>query len=234
MMKPLPMAAMVPNRRMDGDEEQVAYGLIHTHNQMNVLAQQVFAAAAQVRAVATALNAHGLIGDEELAARREVEERELLSLFQEKKVGVRLNGAVTDKYAIPDDQIPAVDCENRLHLCHAACCALRFPLSRQDLEEGVMRWDLGEPYLNRLGPDGRCVHQDRETFGCTIYEHRPSVCRIYSCRDDARIWLDFDGYVINPDLIGAGPDGERVIQFPPPPDRAAAGEPRMDQPAPGA
>ncbi len=233
MMKPLPMAAMVPNERMDGDEEQIAYGLIHTHNQMNVLAQQVFAAAAQVRAMATVLNARGLIDGEELTAQRAAEEQGLLSLFQDKKVGVRLNPAVPDKYAIPADQLPHVDCENRLRLCHGACCALRFPLSRQDLEEGVMRWELSEPYLNRQARDGRCVHQDRGTLGCTIYEHRPSVCRIYSCRGDERIWQDFDAYIINPDLFGETPDGERFIQFPPEPASPAA-EPRMDQPAAGA
>lgn len=229
MMKPLPMATpLVPNEPMSGDEEQMTYGLKHCHNQMIRLTQQIFSAAAQTRTLTKVLNRRGLISDEEMAEQRVVEERELMALFSDKKVGVRLNNVLPDKYNIPPAEIPRIDCENRLPLCRGACCALRFSLSGQDLEEGVVRWTLSEPYLNRQGLDGRCVHQDREGLGCTIHEHRPSVCRVYSCRDDARIWLDFDKRVINPDLFAEGPDGEQVLQFPPPPDGMGTAEQRMD------
>ena len=36
-----------------------------------------------------------------------------------------------------------IDCENRIHLCKAACCRLPFALSKQDVQEGVVKWDLG-------------------------------------------------------------------------------------------
>ena len=36
---------------------------------------------------------------------------------------------------------------DRVHLCKASCCRLPFALSRQDVEEGIVRWDLGQPYL---------------------------------------------------------------------------------------
>jgi hypothetical protein len=33
-------------------------------------------------------------------------------------------------------------------------------------------------------PDGLCIHLDRATHRCSIWEKRPRVCREYSCNDD--------------------------------------------------
>jgi hypothetical protein len=52
----------------------------------------------------------------------------------------------------------------------------------------------------RQGPDGYCHHLERPTQRCGIYDNRPFVCRSYDCRQDQRIWLDFDQRVINPEL----------------------------------
>jgi hypothetical protein len=35
---------------------------------------------------------------------------------------------------------------------------------------------------------------------CTVHEQRPLFCRMYDCRKDPRIWLDFDRQVPNPSL----------------------------------
>lgn len=210
----LPMAPLAPTEPMSGDEEQTVMGLRHCHQQMIALAQQIFAASAQVGAVVNVLHARGLIDDEELAAQRVTEQERLEAVFQEKEIGVRIDENIPDKYAVPPEEIPQIDCASRYHLCHAACCALRFPLSRQDLEEGVMRWELGEPYLNRQGRDGCCVHLDRGTRRCSIYQHRPGICRIYDCRTDNRIWLDFDKGIINPELFAHDEDGTRRPHFP--------------------
>jgi Fe-S-cluster containining protein len=94
---------------------------------------------------------------------------------------------VPDKYALRD--LPQIDCASRLHLCKARCCMLSFALSVQDLDERVVRWNYGLPYRIARRPDGYCVHNDG---GCTVYEHRPAVCRTYDCRQDRRIWIDFD------------------------------------------
>ena len=67
-----------------------------------------------------------------------------------------------------------------------------FALSRQDLKERVVQWDHSNPYMIRHGADGYCVHNDKQTRFCTVYDHRPAVCRGYSCRNDKRIWKDFD------------------------------------------
>ena len=137
----------------------------------------------------------------------------LRALFQERQIGVKLDTRIPDKHALPPEALPDIDCERRIPLCRAACCAMRFALTAQDLDEGVMRWDLGRPYMNRVGPDGRCARQDRGSLGCAIYHHRPGVCRVYDCRQDGRIWLDFDRRVINPDLFVTGDDGRQVPRF---------------------
>jgi hypothetical protein len=42
-----------------------------------------------------------------------------------------------------------VNCEERLHICKAACCQLDFALSVEEVESGKVKWDLGRPYFIR-------------------------------------------------------------------------------------
>ena len=94
-----------------------------------------------------------------------------------------------DKYAVESSDPP---CDEVLHLCKARCCTFSFALSSRDLDEGVIRWDHGQPYLIRQrASDGYCVHNDPNTRGCTVHAYRPRVCRIYDCRTDPRVWIDF-------------------------------------------
>jgi Fe-S-cluster containining protein len=96
---------------------------------------------------------------------------------------------VADKYDEPGADIP---CHELVHLCQARCCSFTFSLSTQDLDEGVIRWDYGQPYLIRQrASDGYCVHHDPSSRGCTVHGYRPRVCRVYDCRDDQRVWLDY-------------------------------------------
>lgn len=101
-----------------------------------------------------------------------------------------------DKYAVPAAE---VDCAARLALCKAACCRKPFALGTQDLEEGVVKWDWADPYVNRRDAEGRCVHHG-EDGGCTVHAQRPLRCRRYDCRDDASVWIDFDRRIPHPDL----------------------------------
>jgi Fe-S-cluster containining protein len=94
-----------------------------------------------------------------------------------------------------------VDCAARLPICQAACCSLPFPLSADEVEAGHIKWDLGHPYVIRQDESGYCVHNDRGTGGCEVYDHRPGVCRGYSCAGDDRIWLDFDNMVLNEEYL---------------------------------
>jgi Fe-S-cluster containining protein len=95
-----------------------------------------------------------------------------------------------DKYALRD--LPQIDCAERLHLCRARCCTTDVTLARQDVEERIVTWEHTRPYLLRKRGDGYCVHSDPETQRCTVYPHRPAVCRVYDCRQDRRIWIDFE------------------------------------------
>ena len=61
-----------------------------------------------------------------------------------------------------------------------------------------MRWKFAIPYMIEQGEDGYCSHMDRCGKGCTIYEQRPVPCRGYDCRNDKRIWLDFEKRIPNP------------------------------------
>ena len=112
--------------------------------------------------------------------------------------GGQVNPNVQDKYETP--RAAVIDCASRMHLCKAACCKLSFHLSAQDVREGVVRWDWRRPYHIATAPSGYCVHCEPETRRCNIHEKRPIVCREYDCRKDARIWVDFDNGIPNPDL----------------------------------
>ena len=102
-----------------------------------------------------------------------------------------------DKYQIEGADI---DCAARIHLCQARCCSFTFPLSPQDLDEGGVRWDVEDPYMIRHDEDGYCSHLDRGTLGCTIHQRRPATCRQYDCRQDPRVWVDFEARVPAPQL----------------------------------
>jgi Fe-S-cluster containining protein len=90
-----------------------------------------------------------------------------------------------------------VDCAARMHVCKAVCCRLKFPLSAAEVETGLVKWDIGHPYLIRHESDGYCAHLDRDSHACGVYEHRPTVCRTYTCAGDRRIWSDFEAMELN-------------------------------------
>jgi Fe-S-cluster containining protein len=65
-------------------------------------------------------------------------------------------------------------------------------MSKEDLDEGRLRWNYEEPYLLRKNPDtGYCERLSPEG-GCCVYDDRPAACRIYDCRNDKRVWEDFE------------------------------------------
>lgn len=105
-------------------------------------------------------------------------------------------GGDVDKYAVSNADGPP--CLELLPICRARCCGLVFGLSTQDLDEGIIKWDHGQPYLIRHDADGLCTHQVRATGECGCYQARPAPCRSYDCRRDPRIWTDFDQRLLAP------------------------------------
>jgi hypothetical protein len=101
-------------------------------------------------------------------------------------------GTPGDKYAVPPLPDGGPPCLELLPICEARCCALDVPITSQDLDEGILRWDRGQPFLLQQEADRLCTHLSRSGAGCTCYEHRPAVCREYDCRNDRRIWVDYE------------------------------------------
>lgn len=94
-----------------------------------------------------------------------------------------------DKYAADAVDIP---CAELIPLCEGRCCSYTFALSTQDLDEGVIRFDYGQPYrIRQRSSDGYCVHSDPTTRECGAHAVRPGTCRTYDCRQDKRVWIDF-------------------------------------------
>ncbi len=121
---------------------------------------------------------------------------------------VFLQDSIPDKYAI--EPAEPIDCENRIALCKAACCRLSVLLSPQDLAEGIVSWDPRRRYFNSQEADGSCVHLERPGRRCSIYANRPGACRIYDCRRDDRIWVDFEKRIPNPALEKLGWPGNLI------------------------
>jgi Fe-S-cluster containining protein len=152
------------------------------------------------QALAELLLEKGLLTPEELEKRIATHREELA-----KSPDVKLSKG-PDKYGC---EAAEIDCLSRVHLCRAACCTFKFFLSVQDLDEGVVKWDYSHPYWIRQSPDGYCCHNQPETLACVIHEHRPVTCRLYDCRQDKRVWVDFESRIPNPELsqLGRTPAG---------------------------
>lgn len=183
-----------------GDLRQaVAEGLLYTHSRLNTNTSKMLEAASFLYALVELLHEKGLLTIEELDARKQVVGQRLLEQWRREGKGALFQDPEYDKYNFPYGA--EIDCAERIHLCQAACCRLPFALSKQDLYEGVVRWELGQPYLIEQGADGYCSHLKRTTCGCTIYAQRPAPCRGFDCRNDVRIWLDFAERIPNPTIL---------------------------------
>jgi Putative zinc- or iron-chelating domain len=117
----------------------------------------------------------------------------LASKIRGERSTVRL-ALVKDKRKV---ESPEIDCAARLHLCQARCCRFDVSLSAQDVADGIP-WVVDEPYLMPRDPyTKQCVCMDGQG-ACTIYEQRPASCRVYDCRGDARVWIDFEARIPAP------------------------------------
>jgi Fe-S-cluster containining protein len=181
----------------DGVHQDLVDGMLYMHNRVNSTSTKLLDSMATFTAAVELLAERGLISIEELEARKQTVAEQLAQSFVEDS-GVILMEADEDKYDFK--HVADVDCVARIPYCQAACCSLDFALSRQDVEEGIIRWDLGDPYMSRREADGHCHHLDRTTRFCSVRDARPIPCRAYTCRNDKRIWKDFEKMEIQPNL----------------------------------
>jgi hypothetical protein len=117
-----------------------------------------------------------LIASEQVDLRSFDERRLRLQQQEEERLQERAHVQVdntVDKYELKD--FPQIDCKSRFDLCKARCCRLTFPLSFQDLDEGIMKWIYSNLYLIRQKDNGYCLHHDCNRGHCLVYENRPSA-----------------------------------------------------------
>lgn len=182
--------------------QEVAEGLLYAHSRLNANTSKTLEATAFLYALIELMSDKGLISIEELDERKRVVGERLAKQFSDKGMGAMLQDSDYDKYDFQSEV--EIDCENRVRLCKAACCRLPFALSKQDIREGIVQWDLGQPYIIDQGADGYCNHMDRSALRCTIHANRPVPCRGFDCRNDRRIWLDFVNQIVNPEIDEPG------------------------------
>jgi Fe-S-cluster containining protein len=187
-------------------EYQVERGNLFAHNALAEQALRANENEAIINGLVDHLVRQGLVEPDALLASVEsaraetAETRELASAG----VAIRVDEKPADRRENP------VNCEERLPICRAVCCRLRFALSVEEVESGPLKWDLGQPYYNRQREDGYCHRIDADTRACTIYDERPCVCRAYSCAGDARIWKDFEAMELNQEWIDANLDSAEL------------------------
>lgn len=181
--------------------KDLSQGLLYTHNRINANTNKNLEATSFLYALIELLNEKGLITIEELDDRKKQVAGRLVKRFVDSGLGLMYQDPEYDKYTF--EKIAHVDCESRLAVCKAVCCRLPFALSRQDVEEGIIRWEFGRPYLIGHGDDGYCDHMDRITYKCTVREHRTVPCRGFDCRDNERwhVWIDYEKKIIDPELM---------------------------------
>lgn len=187
--------------------QEVVGGLLYCHHRANTNTSKTLEVTAFTYALIELLMEKGLLTEEELNERKREVGKRLVEKLKDNGMGVMLQGSEIDKYKFEGGV--KIDCANWIHLCKAACCRLSFALSRQDVEEGIVKWDLPRPYMIRQGKDGYCTHLERGSCRCKIYENRPVPCRGYDCRNDKRIWFDFEKKIVNPELEEIFRNGQR-------------------------
>jgi len=179
--------------------KEVAQGFLYSHTRASTNTGKALEVASFCYALIELLEEKGIISIEELDERKKVVAPRLVKKFAEKGMGAFYQEPEYDKYKFNKEA--KVDCQSRIHLCKAACCRIfSFALSKQDVKEGIIKWDLGHPYMVAKDEDGYCKQLDRISYQCTVRESRPVPCRAFDCRKNKRIWLDFKKKIISPDL----------------------------------
>jgi hypothetical protein len=172
--------------RYDELEHQVEQGNLFAHSALTEQAARANESEALLNGLVGLLVQHGVVSADELM---QVVERARPQVERSVPVAVRVDQTGPD---------PEIDCAARIGVCKAVCCRLHFALSVEEIESGLLKWELGRPYFNRHNEAGYCHQWDD---GCNIYDDRPSPCRLYSCEHDDRIWTDFEAMELNQEWI---------------------------------
>ncbi len=127
-------------------------GLLYTHIRINDNTKKAMESASFLYALVELLNEKGIVSIEELGEQKKQVAERLVRKFTKSGIGLMYQDPEYDKYAFEHEA--KVDCQSRLHICKAICCKFPFTLSRQDVDERIIRWDFGRPYLIAHDTDG--------------------------------------------------------------------------------
>jgi len=179
--------------------QELSEALLFAHSRLNSNTFRTLESSSFLYALIELLDQKGLLTIEELDARKAAVAERLKRQYREQGMGVVTQDPEIDKYTFT--ATVEIDCASKIPFCRASCCRLPFALSRQDLRERVVHWDFSRPYMIEQGPGNYCAHLSRENSCCTIRDQRPVPCRGYDCREDQRIWVDFENNIVNPDIL---------------------------------
>src|SRR5262245_23294201 len=104
----------------DALRDEVTGGLLYCHSRLNANTSKLLESASFLYALVELLTEKGLLEIAEIDARKPIVAARLLDRFLDKGMGVALQEDEQDKYAFANTV--EFDCENRVHLCKAACC----------------------------------------------------------------------------------------------------------------
>lgn len=180
---------------------ELSKGLRYAHTRIHANTNKNLENASFLYALIELLNEKGLLTIEELDQRKKQVAERLVQKFVAAGIGLMYQDPEYDKYTFEHES--QVDCLSRLQSCKAVCCRLPFALSRQDVEESIIRWDFAHPYLIAHDDDSYCVHLDKKTYKCTVRDHRPVPCRGFDCRNNEKwtVWQDFEERIINTEIL---------------------------------
>lgn len=179
---------------------ELTSGFLYTHTRLNDNTKKILESTSFLYALIELLDDNNLISIKELDERKKQIAEQLVRKFAESGIGLMYQDPEYDKYNF--EHQAHVDCQSRLPICKAICCKFPFALSRQDVDEGIVCWEFGRPYLISHDDDGYCVHLDRKTYRCTVHKNRPVPCRGFDCRnsDKWKVWQDYEKSIVNPEL----------------------------------
>lgn len=184
-------------------ERQVERGNLFTHTSLSRIAAQVEETQSFLYGLIDLLIRKGLMAKDDIEASALSVNKQMIDSGEAPSAGIALRVEGQQ-----EETNTPVNCSERIHICKAVCCRLHFALSAEEIEAGKVKWDLGAPYHIRQDSCGYCSHIGKDSR-CSIYEHRPKVCRSYNCTKDERIWEDFAAMRLNQKWIDENLAGDR-------------------------
>ena len=176
------------------------------HEMLGAIQSEGNKSLAYVRALAYLLVEKGIVNPNELRAMMQQVRWELV---REPTPRVRL-GSTRDKYTAAAWSMSIGESDADLSRTLLYVCVLS-----DEARPGRRRRALGlrQPVWIKQGADGHCTHSDPVTRFCTIHAHRPFSCRKFDCRNDERIWLDFEKRIPAPPLPAPGDDSPALAEL---------------------